>query len=513
MNRTIQLLSGITCILLFASAAPVPAQNLALNKRATASTSGNFENGDPDPDYQPGKGVDGNIQTRWATGWKPLISTQEEVDQSWWQVDLGTVHNDINSVIIKWEFAFGRSYDIKVSSDNVTWTTAKHVAWSRPFNESSLQNVNWDQRWNSWLVVGIDSIYFDPVAARYIRFEGKTRGQPYGYSFWEFEVYADAPVPAEIPSFDYPGPTAPFTIKGGACPCEIINVGPVQYSPFMFHTNCALINRDGGYSDITFPGGTKTQWTYRWNMYNVGYIPINNMGGIWYGKKDNTVQGGAPTDDLGILPLPVTADIFTTWKCTYSSVSGSYTVAYDMWLDDGTEVMIFLNKTGRYAYRDAAWKQVTFGGITWDVCGNDVYCFDPVNRPIYSVDINLKDFYKVLIDAGKISSERKLTGMWVGTETGGSGTTDRPQGELTTTEWTIRSPQATVSAWNPIEKAPSAAGNNAATAARRLITLGTSANAARRPGGECRYSIRGERLGNAAGRNGSSAGIVLVKGR
>jgi hypothetical protein len=162
-----------------------------------------------------------------------------------------------------------------------------------------------------------------------VRFQGKTRGQPYGYSFWEFEVYANAPVTAKIPTFDYPGPTAPFTIKGGHCPCEIINVGPVQYGPFMFHTNCALINRDGGYSDITFPGGTQTRWTYKWNMLNVGIIPINNMAGIWYGKKENSVPGGAPTTDLGILPLPITADMFTKWKCTYSSVSGSYTVAYD----------------------------------------------------------------------------------------------------------------------------------------------------------------------------------------
>jgi len=123
------------------------------------------------------------------------------VDQSWWQVDLGAAH-DINSVIIKWEFAFGRTYDIKVSTDNVNWTTAKHVAWARPFNESSVAGVNWNQVWNSWLVVGIDSLYFDPVPARYVRFEGKQRGQPYGYSFWEFEVYANATVPAHTQTFD-----------------------------------------------------------------------------------------------------------------------------------------------------------------------------------------------------------------------------------------------------------------------------------------------------------------------
>jgi len=220
------------------------------------------------------------------------------------------------------------------------------------------------------------------------------------------------------------------------------------------------------------------------------------------------IPGGAPTTDLGILPLPVTADMYTTWKCTYSSVSGSYTVAYDMWLDDETEVMIFLNKTGRYAYRSASWRQVTLGGVTWDVCGTGGYCFDPVNRPIYSVDINLKDFFKVLIDAGKISSQRQLKGMWVGTETGGSTTMDRTRGELTTTEFTFTSPQAPVSAWDPIGKAPAMSQPGPSVAQRSPARLGLS-DSRGTPATAGRFTIRGEKLGNATAGSGKTR-IVLV---
>lgn len=516
MKHSTQYLVGTLSIFLCALAVSVPAQtNVALSKTATASSIGGAGG--------PELALDGDIQTRWETS----EGTVQELDESWFLVDLGSVYDNINCVIIKWEFAFGRTYEIQVSTDNVNWTTAKNVDWARPFNESSVAGVNWNQQWNSWLLVGTDSLYFDPVAARYVRFQGKRRATPYGYSFWEFEVYDNAPVPAEIPTHDYPDFTEGFTVKGGHNPCEIINVGPVEYGPFMFHTNAGLINRDGGYSDLIFPGGTKIQWTYKWNMYNIGYIPINNMAGIWYGRSKSTwqdekqiVRGGAPTQDIGILPLPITADIYTKWVCDYSSESGSYTVAYDMWLDDGTEVMIFLNKTGRYAYRSTSWKRVTLGGIEWDVSGTGVknadgfatFSFDPVNRPIKSVDINLKDFYKVLTDPGYLSTERKLLGMWVGTETGGSGTADRTRGQLTTTEFTISSPDAPVSVWNPIEKAAPAVTQNGQTSESRIMLRLGSDGAASRLGRGNRYTVRGEKIGTDAVRK-SKAGIVVIEKR
>ncbi len=474
-------------VLLFVGSA-APQTNLALNKPCTGVS---FQ-GD-DPQFGFGKAVDGDTATRWSTG---DLETFEARNTAWWQVDLQDVHT-INKVSILWEFAFGRSYDIEVSTDGSTWTTAKHIAWAAAFQTND----------------GLDEIYFEPVQARYVKYQGITRGSPYGHSFWEFRVYENAQVPANPPTFEYPGPTAAFTIEGGKCPCEIVNVGPVQYSPYMFHTNTNLINYEGGYSTIIYPGGDKVQWTYRWSMLNVGIIAINNMAGIWYGKP---VQGGAPTDDEGILPLPVTADIHTTWKVNYSGVSGSYTVAYDIWTNypHNEEIMIFLNKTGRYAYRSDPFTTVTLGGIEWTVShSGNTAAFDPVNRPIYEVDINLKDFFKVLIEHGKLSSDRMVRGMWVGSETGGDDTWDRTEGTLTTTEWTISSPQASVSAWN---RPP--AGNRAPAASSPLSshTVVGMSGARTHSAGLSRqaYTLRGELLDRQAieAKRTTAGGVYIEHG-
>jgi hypothetical protein len=81
-------------------------------------------------------------------------------------VDLGSSRS-IMGVVLNWEGAFGRGYEIQVSDDANQWTTV-HT------------EVNGDG--------GIDDI---PVSAsgRYVRMLGTQRGTGYGYSLWAFEVY------------------------------------------------------------------------------------------------------------------------------------------------------------------------------------------------------------------------------------------------------------------------------------------------------------------------------------
>ncbi len=45
-----------------------------------------------------------------------------ESDPQWIYVDLGSVHT-IGRVILNWEAAYGRAYDIQVSNNATTWTT------------------------------------------------------------------------------------------------------------------------------------------------------------------------------------------------------------------------------------------------------------------------------------------------------------------------------------------------------------------------------------------------------
>ena len=133
---------------------PEPPTNLALNKPATASST------EPWGDYGPEKAFDSNLGTRW--------SSEGGLDPQWIYVDLGSTC-DIGSVVLKWEAAYAKTYQIQMSDDAINWTTV----WSTSNGAG-----------------GIDTINFDPsLLARYVRMYGTQRGTPWGYSLWEFEVY------------------------------------------------------------------------------------------------------------------------------------------------------------------------------------------------------------------------------------------------------------------------------------------------------------------------------------
>lgn len=126
--------------------------NRALNKPATASS---FEN----PDYYPARyAVDGNATTRWSSA---------ASDPQWIYVDLQATYS-ITKVVINWESAYGKSYQIQVSSDAANWTTV----WSTTTGTA-----------------GIVTSTFAATNARYVRMYGTARGTGYGYSLYELEVY------------------------------------------------------------------------------------------------------------------------------------------------------------------------------------------------------------------------------------------------------------------------------------------------------------------------------------
>jgi PKD repeat protein len=134
-----------------AAASAAPTGNLALGHPVAASS----EEGS---DVAPQLAVDGNGSTRWSS----LYS-----DPQWIDVDLGAVY-PIDHVVLSWEKAYGKAYDIQVSNDAATWTTV--------FSETNGNG-------------GTDDITFAAVNARYVRVYGTQRGTQWGYSLWEFEVY------------------------------------------------------------------------------------------------------------------------------------------------------------------------------------------------------------------------------------------------------------------------------------------------------------------------------------
>lgn len=104
--------------------------------------------------------VDGDAGTRWSSNY---------ADDAWITVDLGKTYA-VNKVVLIWEGAYGKDYKIQTSTDGNNWTTVKSLTGQDG---------------------GTDTIEFSATDARYVRMQGVTRALPYGYSLWEFEVYAN----------------------------------------------------------------------------------------------------------------------------------------------------------------------------------------------------------------------------------------------------------------------------------------------------------------------------------
>jgi beta-glucanase (GH16 family) len=101
--------------------------------------------------------VDGNTGTRWSSAFS---------DPQWLRVDLGATHS-ISRVVLNWEAAFARAFQVQTSNDGVTWTTI----YSTTTGSGGVQDV---------AVAG---------SGRYVRMNGTQRATPYGYSLWEFQIF------------------------------------------------------------------------------------------------------------------------------------------------------------------------------------------------------------------------------------------------------------------------------------------------------------------------------------
>ncbi|MBT2448915.1 family 20 glycosylhydrolase [Streptomyces sp. ISL-43] len=125
--------------------------NLARNRPTTASSTetANF----PAP-----QATDGDPGTRWSSSYS---------DPQWLQVDLGSTQA-VNRVVLRWEAAYGKAFQIQLSDDQTTWRTA----YSTTTGTGGVQDLT-----------GLSG------SGRYIRVYATQRGTTYGYSLYEFEVY------------------------------------------------------------------------------------------------------------------------------------------------------------------------------------------------------------------------------------------------------------------------------------------------------------------------------------
>jgi hypothetical protein len=230
--------------------APAPATAapslLSLNKPVAASSAEN--GGTP-----ASAAVDGNAGTRWSSAFS---------DPQWIRVDLGGSAT-VNQVVLNWEAAYARSFQVQISTDGNTWSNL----YSTTTGAGGTQTLN---------VNG---------TGRYVRMYGTTRATPYGYSLWEFSVYGTGGGTTNPPDDQFWGDTS------GIPPAQ--NVLTVK-----------ILNRTNGH----YPD-SQVYWSFNGQVHSIAQqpyldMPANSAGRMYF------YLGSANSQYYDFIEFTVGPDVF-----------------------------------------------------------------------------------------------------------------------------------------------------------------------------------------------------------
>jgi hypothetical protein len=163
--------------------------------------------------------TDGNAGTRWSSAFS---------DPQWLQVDLGAT-TAITQVVLIWEAAYAKSFQIQTSPNGTTWTSI----YSTTTGTGGTQTLN---------ITG---------SGRYVRMYGTVRATGYGYSLWEFQVFAGVP-PTPTPTV---APTATPAPTGTAAGCGTVNFAQGKTA------TASSIENAGTPASAAVDGSTTTRWS------------------------------------------------------------------------------------------------------------------------------------------------------------------------------------------------------------------------------------------------------------
>ncbi|MEV6492214.1 discoidin domain-containing protein [Actinoplanes sp. NPDC051633] len=264
--------------------------------------------------------VDGNTGTRWSSQFS---------DPQWIRVDLGATAT-ITQVVLRWEAAFGRAYQIQTSPDGSAWTTV-HTVTNGAGGTETLNLTG---------------------SGRYVRMNGTARGTGYGYSLWEFQVYGTIgggnpdPDPEPEPGwtqvwtdgFDGPAGTSPSTANwllrtGTQYPGGAANWGTGSVETAT--TSTANVSLDGaGKLSIRANRDGAGNWT---------------SGRLETQRADFTPQPGEMLKFAAVLKQPDVANGLGYWpafRATGAAFRGNFT----NWPGVGeTDIMVDVNGRGQLA--------------------------------------------------------------------------------------------------------------------------------------------------------------------
>lgn len=138
---------------------PVSSTDVALTAQGAIVSASSVEQNLPQ--FTPDHAVDGDLGTRWSSGY---------TDGEWLQVKFAQPQN-LGKVVVHWEAAHATAYKLQSSSDGTNWTTAATVTDSPG---------------------GTETEWIDQSNVSYLRLQGVTRSSGFGYSVYELQVYPTA---------------------------------------------------------------------------------------------------------------------------------------------------------------------------------------------------------------------------------------------------------------------------------------------------------------------------------
>ncbi|WP_185957377.1 sialate O-acetylesterase [Gracilimonas mengyeensis] len=256
--------------------------NRTYGKLATASSHETCC-GDP---LLPEFAVDEDMSTRWSSAWSdgtgdnPAEPNYDGTpDDEWITVDLENAI-DLERVILRWEAAYGSSYDIQVSYDGFLWNTV------------------YEERAGDG---GEDNIVFEePVTGRYLRMQGIDRATEFGYSLFEIAAYGtvSSVQPPEVSISTSFGnflnknqTTVTVNATAGSEVSEITTVA------FYVNGELAETITEAPYSaEIEVPGAD--EFTVTAVATDANGIQVQSSPLVLYGNRDNMTLFEAEADDV-----------------------------------------------------------------------------------------------------------------------------------------------------------------------------------------------------------------------
>lgn len=264
--------------------------------------------------FTPASAIDGNNGTRWASNYN---------DTEWIYVDLGAT-TTINRVVLNWEAAYGKAYQIQVSNNATAWTTV----YSTTTGDGAIDDL---------AVSG---------SGRYVRMNGVTRATGYGYSLWEFQVYGSGATSSSVASS-----VASVASSASSITSSASSISSAVSGAALLSNNAPTVasTQQGGFAAAgAADGNIGTRWASNYNDAEWIYLDLGSSANIsrvvlnWEAAYGKAYQ------------IQV-SDNASTWSNIYSTTNG------DGAIDDLT-----VSGSGRYVRMNGITRGTGYGYSLWE---------------------------------------------------------------------------------------------------------------------------------------------------